>query len=71
MREKQECIPVGCIPPAAVAVQGGLPQWDTHPTTPSGVGLETPLGVDLEIPPLCGQTDMCKNITFANFICGR
>ena len=22
-------------------------------------------------PPTCGQTDMCKNITFANFVCGR
>ena len=21
--------------------------------------------------PSCGQTDMCKNITFANFVCGR
>ena len=21
--------------------------------------------------PLCGQTDTCKNITFANFVCGR
>ena len=23
------------------------------------------------MPPLCGQTDTCKNITFANFVCGR
>ena len=22
-------------------------------------------------PPHCGQTDTCKNITFANFVCGR
>ena len=22
-------------------------------------------------PPPCGQTDTCKNITFANFVCGR
>ena len=29
------------------------------PTSPLGVGLETPLGTE------------CKNITFANFVCGR
>ena len=23
------------------------------------------------MPPFCGQTDTCKNITFANFVCGR
>ena len=23
------------------------------------------------MPPPCGQTDTCKNITFANFVCGR
>ena len=23
-RQKQECIPVGCVPPAAVAIGGGL-----------------------------------------------
>ena len=34
---KQECIPVGCVPPAAVAITGGLhpPQsitpWSRHP----------------------------------------
>ena len=37
---KQECIPVGCIPPAAVAIMGGLhmpllpgsrPPWSRHP----------------------------------------
>ena len=123
---KQECIPVGCLPPAAVAVGGGWEVclsacWDTPP----GVGLETPPGVGLEntpwvwawrtplarplklplgcgpgnlqgmlgytcpppprparhagisparhagIPPPRGQTDTCKNITFANFVCWR
>ena len=140
---KQECIPVGCVPPVAVAVYcsgGGAclsACWDTHPPPlgvgqetptgcgpetpppgvgleippgvdletpqmwawrlPAGVGLETPLGVGLETPtrpdpstsPLgvgvgletcnacwdttlpCGQTDRCKNITFANYVCGR
>ena len=23
------------------------------------------------MPPPCGQTDTCKNITFTNFVCGR
>ena len=55
---RQECIPVGCVPSAAVAVLGGVclsACWDTpqvwawrHPPgcgpgdTPPGVGLETP-----------------------------
>ena len=43
---KLECIPVGCVPPAAVAVcwEGGvclIACWDTRPT-PLGVGLENP-----------------------------
>ena len=57
---KQECIPVGCILPTAVAicwgvftsVYAGIP-------TPQGVGLETPpppLGVGLETPR-CGPGD--------------
>ena len=33
--QKQECIPVGCVPPAAVAVPGGFsirhPPWDQAP----------------------------------------
>ena len=56
---KQECIPVGCIPPAAVAVCWGAvylsAYWDNHPSgvgleIPLGVGPETPLGVGLETP---------------------
>ena len=31
---KQECIPVGCVLPAAVAVQGGLHQVPPRPSTP-------------------------------------
>ena len=52
---KQECIPVGCVPPAAVPVffgGGGVclsAFWDTH--TPLVVGLGTPPpGVGLETP---------------------
>ena len=57
----QECIPVGCVPPAAVAVPGGStqPPPGAEPPPPQGVGLETslarspstsPLGVGLETP---------------------
>ena len=49
---KQECIPGGCIPPAAVAIHERWvclsACWDTQPPH---VGLETPLGVGLETPP--------------------
>ena len=62
---KQECIPVGCLLPAAVAVSGGGSVW-VHAWTPPGVGLETPLGVGLETPqarplkcpPGCGPGDL-------------
>ena len=38
---KEECIPVGCVPPAAVTISVGSPHpWEQ--TTPSGAG--TPLG---------------------------
>ena len=134
---QQECIPVGCVLPAAVAISWGrgLLQCMLGYTSPLGLGLETPqsgpgdplvvgletpwpdpstppwvwacrplqpdpssspLGVGLEIckacwdtnrpwrparhaglpparnsgiPPPCGQTDTCKNINFANFVC--
>ena len=56
---RQECIPVWCVPPAAVAIHGvgGLclsacwdngcghgPPWSDPSTSPLGVGLETPPG---------------------------
>ena len=28
-------------------------------------------GVPAKVLPRCGQTDTCKNITFANFVCGQ
>ena len=121
-----ECIPVGCLPPAAVDVHLGVlgvclsACWDTPPWawawTPQAWGLDTPLGVawtplgpgpghpwawawtpptrpitlplglGLDIPParpstspldlgldtpaVNRMTDRCKNITFANFVCG-
>ena len=47
----QECIPVGCVPPAAVAVGGSASvHAGVHSPLPA-VGLETSLGVGLETPP--------------------
>ena len=63
---KQECIPVGCVPPAAVAVclggGGGVclsACWDTNapgcgPGDPPRCEPGDPLGVGLETPPGCG-----------------
>ena len=58
--------------------------WTTPghgPGSPTlGVGLDTlsparppnlPLGPGPRHWTDCGQTDRCKNITFANFVCGR
>ena len=67
---QQECIPVGCVPPAAVAVhgRGGLPQCMLGYTPPS-VGLVwtwsypgcepgDPLpGQTPQLPPGCGPGD--------------
>ena len=135
----QECIPVGYVPPSAVAVMGvstppgagnppsrlppgaGTPPQEQKPHWPLGFGpgpdppqlppwvwawrpprqipLNFPLGCEpgnlqdmlgyhptwipaarhagippamhAGIAPPCGQTHTCKNITFANFVCGR
>ena len=69
---KKECIPVGCVPPAAVAIcfcggagGGCLPQCMLGYTPrcgpgephPPGVGLETPWARPLNLPPRCGPGD--------------
>ena len=56
IRIKQECIPVGCVPPAAVAV-GGSPSGTPRDQTPPGPGQNPTL-------PMNRITDTCKNITF-------
>ena len=45
---EQECIPVGCVPPAAVAIPGGL-----HQTLPGSRSLldQTPPGADTPWDP--------------------
>ena len=64
--QSQECIPVKCILPAAVAVSWGGSASVHAGIHPQGVGLETPLcvglenarmGVGLETPPRCGPGD--------------
>ena len=48
---QQECIPVGCVPPAAAAVWGGVCLSVCWDTPPPGVGLETPPGQTPQPPP--------------------
>ena len=68
---EQECIPVGCIPPAAVAIWGGLhqapPRTDTpqsrHPQTRYPLPEQTPNPPGTRHPPVNRMTNRCKNIT--------
>ena len=59
--KKHECIPVGCVPPMAVAIHTGYASLHARIRPPPGVGLETSLGVGLEAwlgnPPECGPGD--------------
>ena len=67
----------GCLPQCVVGYHPGCVSGD-----PLGVGLETlpqwlwvwrpamHAGIHTPLSP-CGQTDRCKNIIFANFVCGR
>ena len=67
------CLPRGCLP----LVQGGRPLVWGVSATPPGPEADTP---QVDNPALssacwdalpCGQTDTCKNIIFANFVCGQ
>ena len=52
----------------AVAIHGGVclsTCWDTQP--PMGVGLESPMGVDLETTPGCGSGDLALMIRITFF----
>ena len=70
---KQECIPVGCLPPAAVAVCPAIhtppathsPRhaYHPHPTRPY------PATHAPRVPR--GQIDTCENITLPQLCCGQ
>ena len=64
---QQECIPVGCVPPAAVAVPGGLHQTPPGSRHPSQGGTPQTRHPPDQAPPdqapPCGQTHACKHIT--------
>ena len=71
--KKQECIPVGCVPPTAVAVPGGSP-----PGTPLGAGTPPPEQAPqphppehAASPPVDRITDACENIALPQLRCGR
>ena len=74
---QQECIPVGCVPPAAVAVRGVSTRLPlrTRPLRPGNPRNQTPLdqpppppGAD---PPVDRMTDRCKHITLPQFVGGK
>ena len=54
---KQECLPVGCVPPVSVAVS---PVMHASPATHAPCHARPP-----------PWTNTCENNTFANFVCGR
>ena len=57
---EQECIPVGCVPSAAVAVYWGcLPGRGV-----SAGGVYPSMHWGRHLPPMDRTTDRCKNITF-------
>ena len=55
--------------------QPHTPPRSNHACLPQGQPHMHPLGATTHprnhARPPCGQTDTCKNITFANFVCGR
>ena len=71
MYRQQECIPVGCVPSAAVAVSPGGVFASVHagiPTpgsSPPGPGTPHYQASPKSRHPSCGQTDACETITFA------
>ena len=77
---KQECIPVGCVPPAAVAVPRGSLPGTPHPKEQSPPE-QAPPGTrhppkqtppeQAPPPPVDRITDACENITLPQLRCGR
>ena len=81
--ERQECIPVGCVPPAVVAVSPAThaplpctpspppPCMPPFPCMPLCYTRPAAMHVPWPCTPPCGQTDTCENITFVDFVCRR
>ena len=75
IKKQQECIPVGCVPSATVAVclrgvparggsaPEGLPAPGGVPAPGRGVVSQHALR---QTPPPCGQSHRCKNIADGN-----
>ena len=60
LKSKQECIPVGCVPPAAVACPGGSPRSRPLPEQALLPSRHTPLGPEPpeQAPPQSRQTPL-------------
>ena len=56
----------GCLVRGGCLVGGGLLRGGLL-----GGGGVIPACTEADTPPPCGQTDACKNITFAQLRCGR
>ena len=55
---EQECIPVGCVPPTAVAATGVWARTRSHSTSPLGMGLDQ---IPLNFPLGCGLDQIHLN----------
>ena len=62
-------LPVGVPAQGGVPARLGVPAWGVY----LPVGVPAQGGVPAQVLPLWTEwlTDMCKNITFANFVCER
>ena len=72
--QEQPCMPPrsnhACPPGSNHAAPPPLPRQQPH-MPPQQQPCMLPRATTHAPPPLCGQTDTCKIITFANFVCGR
>ena len=65
---KQECIPVGCVPSAAVAVSGVCVPRGCLPVGGGLPGGVSDIGGGVHLPPVDRMTDTCENITFPQLL---
>ena len=64
----------GCLLPRGVSAPGGMsaPERGVCSGGVSGLGgVCIPACTEADTPPVNRMTHKCKNITFANFVCGR